>query len=64
MGGCFSEVTNLLFSKTSLHDCENMYSLDCLGIEESHVKSDDLVYDKFRKQLGHNSEGYYETNLM
>ena len=64
MGGCFSEVTNLLFSKTSLHDCENMYSLDCLGIEESHVKSDDLVYDKFRKQLGHNSEGYCETNLM
>ena len=31
---------------------------------KNHVKSDDLVYDKFRKQLGHDSEGYYETNLM
>ena len=38
--------------------------MDCLGIEENHVKPDDLVYDKFRKQLGHNSEGYYETNLI
>ena len=25
---------------------------------------DDLVYDKFRKKLGRNSEGYYETNLI
>ena len=32
-----SEVTNLLFSKTSLHDYENLCSLDCLGIEENHV---------------------------
>ena len=31
---------------------------------KNHVKSDDLVYDKFRKQLGCNSEGYYETNLI
>ena len=59
-----SEVTNLLFSKTSLHDYENLCSLDCLGIEENQVKSDDLVRDKFHKQLGRNSEGYYETNLI
>ena len=61
--GHSSEVTNLLFSKTSLHDYENLCSLDCLAVEENHVKSDDLVYDKFRKQLGRNSQGYYETNL-
>ena len=62
--GNSSEVTNLLFSKTSLHDYENLCSLDYLGIEENHVKSDDLIYDKFRKQLGRNSKGYYETNLI
>ena len=26
--------TNILFTKTSLHDYENVCSLDCLGIEE------------------------------
>ena len=64
MPGNNSEVTNLLFSKTSLHDYENLCSLDCSGIEAHHVKSDDLVYDKFRKQLERNSNGYYETNLI
>ena len=53
-----------MFSKPSLYDYKNLYSLDCLGIEENHVKSDDLVYDKFRKQLRRNSEGYYETKLV
>ena len=53
-----SEVTNLFFSKTSLHGFENLCSLDCLGIEY------DLVYGKFRRQLRRNSEGYYETNLI
>ena len=59
-----SEVTNLFFSKTSLHGFENLCSLDCLGIEENHVKFDDIVYGKFRRQLRRNSEGYYETNLI
>ena len=27
------EVTNTLFSKTSLHDYDKLCSLDCLGIE-------------------------------
>ena len=33
-----AELTNLLFSKTSLHDYENLCSLDCLDIEENYVK--------------------------
>ena len=49
------EVTNFLLSKTSLHDYKNLRSLDCFGIDENHVKSDDLVHDKFRKQLGRKS---------
>ena len=28
--------TNILFTKISLHDYENLRSLDCLGIEEKH----------------------------
>ena len=54
----------LLFPKTSLHDYETLCSLACLGTEKNHVKSDDLTYDKSRKQLGCNLEGYYEKVLI
>ena len=57
--GSNNKVIKILFSKTSLHDYKNLCRLHCLGIEENHVKSNDLVYDKFRKQWGCNSEGYY-----
>ena len=50
------EVTNLFFSKTSLHGFENPCSLDCLVIEENRVKFDDFVYGKFRRQLRRNSD--------
>ena len=38
-------------SRRSLHNYENLFRLDCLGIQENHVNSDDLVYDIFRIQL-------------
>ena len=53
--------TNILFTKTSLHDYEN--SLDCLGIKEKHEKNV-FVYEEFGKQLGRDSFGFYETNLI
>ena len=28
--------TNIFFTKTSLHDCVKLRSLDCFGIEEKH----------------------------
>ena len=46
-----NSLSNILFTKTSLHDCENLCSLDCLGIEEKHEKNE-FVYGEFRKQLG------------
>ena len=47
-----------------MHDYESLCSLDCLGIEEKHQKTNDFVYEEFRKQLGRGPEGYYETNLI
>ena len=35
--------TNILFTKTSLRDYENLCSLDCLGVEEKHEKNE-FVY--------------------
>ena len=44
--------TNILFTKTSLHHCKNLCSLDCLGIEGEHKKNNNFVYGEFRKQSG------------
>ena len=44
-----SDLTNMMFSKTSVYDYENLYSLDVSGVKEEHVRRDELVYDKFKK---------------
>ena len=53
-----------MFTKTSLHDYENLRSLDYLIIEEKHEKTYEFVYGEFRKQLSRDSVGNYETNLI
>ena len=49
--GQVTGVTNMLFSKTSLHDYEKICSLDCQGIEE---RRDDInyVYEKLKNRWG------------
>ena len=54
----------MMFSKTSVHDYENLCSLDVLGVKEEHVRRDEVVYDEFKKQLSQSPEGWYETNLF
>ena len=56
-------VTNMLFSKTSLHDYEKRCSLDCLGIEKRRDNSN-YVYEEFKTKLGRGPGGLYETNLI
>ena len=46
----------------SLYDYENLCSLDCLGVEEKHEKTNEFVYGEFRKQLRLDSVGNYKTN--
>ena len=53
-----------MFSKTSIHDYENLHSLDVLGVKEEHVRRDEVVYDWLRKQLSQSPDGWYETNLF
>ena len=43
-----SDLTNMMFSKTSVYDYENLYSLDVSGVKEEHVRRDELVYDEFK----------------
>ena len=56
--------TNNLFTKTSLHDYENLRSLDCLALKKKHEKNNEFVYGELRKQLGWDSLGDYESNLI
>ena len=56
-------ITNMLFSKTFLHDYQKLCSLDCLDIEERRDDSN-YVYEGFQKQLGCGPGGFYETNLI
>ena len=47
-----NDLTNILFSQTSIHDYEKFCSLDCLGGSEKQDKRDNYVFEKFREQLG------------
>ena len=59
-----TSVTKMLFSKTSVHDYENLCNLDVLGVKDEHTKRDGKIYDEFQKQLGRSDKGWYETNLI
>ena len=47
-----NDITNVLCSKTSIHDYENLCSLDFSGVLEKQDKRDDYVFKKFKEQLG------------
>ena len=47
-----TSVTKMLFSKTSVHDYENLCNLDAIGAKDEHTKRDGKIYYKFQKQLG------------
>ena len=53
-----------LFSKTSVNDYEKLCDTDALGLKEIYYKHDDWVYEKFKKQLKNDEEGWYETRLV
>ena len=53
-----NDITNILFSQTSIHDYEKLCSLDCVGVSEKQGKPGDYVYEKFREQLERGPGGY------
>ena len=52
-----TSVTKMLFSKTSVHDYENLCNLDVLDVKDEHTKRDGQIYDEFQKQLGRSDKG-------
>ena len=59
-----TSVTKLLFSKTLVHDYENLCNLVVLGFKDEHSNRDEKIYDQFQKQLGRSAEEWHETNLI
>ena len=59
-----SNIVSALFTETSVNDYEKLYDADVLELKESHCKHDDYVYEKFKKQLTRDKEGWYETGLV
>ena len=59
-----NSLTNILFTRTPLHDYQNLCSSDCLGIEEKHAKNNEFVYREFIKELDRDSIRNYETNII
>ena len=58
------ETSKLVFSKTSVHDYDNLCNLDVLGVKDEHPKRDGKIYNEFQKQFLHSDQGWYKTNLM
>ena len=52
-----NSVRKMLFSKTSVHDYDNLFNLDVLGVKDEHTKRDGKIYDGFQKQIGRSDEG-------
>ena len=59
-----TSVAKMLFSKTSVHNYENLCNLDVLGVKNEHKNTDEKICDEFQKQLGRSDEGWYETDLI
>ena len=59
-----SSLTNMMFSKTSVDDYENLFSLHVLRVTEEHVRQIEVAQDEFKKRLSQSPEGWFETNLF
>ena len=44
-----SSLINMMFCKTSVHDYENLCSLDVVRVKEEHVRREKVVYNEFKK---------------
>ena len=59
-----NDIVSALFTKTSANDYEKLCYTDVQGLKESHYKHYDYVYEKFKKYLKRDEEGWYEVELV
>lgn len=56
------DLTNMFLTQASSCDYENVWRLDVLGLEDTNVGDQGIVYEEFKEQL-RSPEGWYEVGL-
>ena len=59
-----SDVVSASYAQTSVSDYEKLCSTNILGLEESHCNQDELVFEKFKKQLNRSKEDWYGKGVI
>ena len=64
--GMKSSYSNVLLKTAAINTYEELCSFDVLGLSETHnpTKSDEVVSQKFKRQLTQDENGCYEANLI
>ena len=57
------DLTNMFLTQASSCDYENLCRLDVLGLEDTNVGDQGIVYEEFKEQLKRSPEGWYEVGL-
>ncbi len=57
------DLTEMLFTKTSMHDYQKLCDLDVLGLQKP-LNEEQSIYEDFKEQLSQSEEGWYETGLL
>ena len=57
------DTTSMLLTQTSRVDYEELCKLDVLGLADSPLGDQGVVYEEFKEQLQRSEEGWYETGL-
>ena len=57
-------LSNMLVTRNSTCDHDQLCRLDVLGIEDQPSGDQELVYKEFKDQLQRHPEGFYETSLI
>ena len=58
------DLNNLILSRTSIDDYEQLCNLDVLGVQDIPKSHEDILHTNFKEQLKQSDEGWYETGLM
>nr|XP_058950553.1 uncharacterized protein LOC131778181 [Pocillopora verrucosa] len=61
--GTETDLDNMFLVQTASNDCEELYRMDVLGLEDAPSGDQSVVYAEFRKQLRCSPDGWYEAQL-
>lgn len=58
------DLNNLMLSRRSIDDYENLSNLDILGVQDVEQSHGDIVHNNFKQQVRQRTEGLYEKRLL